>query len=1204
MGHRSRAAQARPLGFVVLVCLMLGLVPAAGMAAAGALDLSFGAGGKTTIQFGGSDDAWGMAEQPDGKAVLVGQTAKDASSPADCAVARLNPNGSPDSSFGAAGRATVDFGGDDACFSAALQSDGKLVVAGKTTASGVDQWAVARLNSDGSPDPTFGTAGKSVITFGATGGRAVSVLVQPDGRIVVIGSSSTTATQSDFTAVRLTSSGAIDTSFGTGGHTVVDFGGDDHVEAAALQPDGRIILAGDSTAGMGGHNFAAARLNSDGSVDPSFGMAGKVVLDFGGDDGADAVAVQPDGKMLLAGNTTAGAGGGDFALARLSSNGSLDPSFGAGGKVTVDFGGADIAFGMALQPDGSVVLAGGTTTTTDVGQFAIARVTSAGALDSAFGQGGKTTIAFGGVSTGRAVALQTDGNIVVGGVSEGSQFVVARLLGAGPGGPGGGGGDGGGGGIVPPPNAPQCHGGLVLALVRGQWRCARVSGIDDGLLPGVADLPGYRSAGGGSSVARAALGDSVTRVMRGTPGQGAAFRAGSRGLSVGVFVFSSSGRAAAGLHALSHGRRRVALARGLSGLLRVRSTRNTTDLSVVFRVAKAVGAVRLRAKGRVAGASPAVVAYAKEVAARLQRVLSLTAWQRTVDGIGPDGSISPKLALQAFTISYGPLPGVRVPAGPGAGPPDGTVAMEMVAGVWNRLTAAQHDAIDRYLGAPHDASSRLAHRAAEPALTPSPVYQAMADDYNGIYRTKLPSAPPVTVKVFTVNEPLGEGGKDLMNALPVNARGEYGNGPPAYCRVRVAPLGQNHLDTDRLMAHEVFHCYMFVLTSKWPALSLWIKEGMAEWAAGFVTGRDSLGWLASYMSTPTKPLFSRTYDGIGFWGRADEAGVRGSLWAKIPGILNTGSNEAAFAMAGGTAASFVDTWASAAFRFSGAGQAWHQTDPVSLAADHPTLPFDQLTSSADLASQPYALHEYSVLEDPNAPLVNVVGLAGTVRAGTTRSDFGPVLNDWFCYGKCECPPDEDSSGIPQHHTLSSALFLALTGGESAGDGQVIYHSLDEYCKAKPNQPTGGGGGGGGSGGPGLQIRALTGDSPIIGTITSGSCSFAGGGFKAVGSGSGYRFAMRIAGAKRPGQYIIPNNNTATYVNVSRGGATYSTVGRNTEVLGTTGPRNAGAAVIRTRRVRVGKRTVVRYQIAVGIDDLVIGGHPGVALIPGPGGLKC
>jgi hypothetical protein len=524
----------------------------------------------------------------------------------------------------------------------------------------------------------------------------------------------------------------------------------------------------------------------------------------------------------------------------------------------------------------------------------------------------------------------------------------------------------------------------------------------------------------------------------------------------------------------------------------------------------------------------------------------------------------------------------------------------MVARVWDRLSAAQHHAIDRYLGAPHDASSpRLSRAAAEPALTPSPLYQAMADKYNAIYRAKLPGAPPVTVKVFTVSEPLGEGGKDLMNSLPVNARGEYGNGPPAYCRVRVAPKGVAHADPERLMAHELFHCYEFVLAPGWPSISAWIKEGMAEWAAGFVTGRDSVGWLYKYMSTPTKPLFSRTYDGVGFWGHADEVGGKGSLWAKIPGILNAGKNEASYALAGGTTAAFVDTWASAAFRFSSAGRPWNQTDPVSLSSDHPSVPFFAITGRFRLDADPYALQEYKIIPNPDAPLVNVVGLLGTVRAGTRGADLGPVHDEWFCFGKCECPPGEESSGIPKHRTASGAgdaeLYLALTGGPSAGDGQVFYHSMDEYCKAKKPPGGGGGGGGGSGGGGGLEVRGLGGNLPLLGRITSGSCSFVGQGFRAIGSGSGYRFEMRIAGAKKPGQYIIPNSDAGTYVKLRSGGTTYSTFGPGV---------SRGAAVIQTRRVRVGKRTVVRYRISVGVSDLVSGGMPGVALVPGPGGLAC
>ena len=164
--------------------------------------------------------------------------------------------------------------------------------------------------------------------------------------------------------------------------------------------------------------------------------------------------------------------------------------------------------------------------------------------------------------------------------------------------------------------------------------------------------------------------------------------------------------------------------------------------------------------------------------------------------------------------------------------------------------------------------------------------------------------------------------------------------------------------------------------------------------------------------------------------------------------------------------------------------------------------------------------------------------------------------------------------------------------------------MREFCKArKPKKPTSPGRGGTG-GGLGLEVHGLTADSPLLGSITSGSCGFIGKGFRAVGSGGGYRFSMRIAGARRPGQFTIPNNDSGTYVKLKSHGANYSTLGRNTEVLGVTGPRVAGLAIVKTRRVRRGKRIVVRYLISVGIDDLVSGGKPGVALIPGRGGLAC
>ena len=311
------------------------------------------------VDFGGDDLVFAAARQADGKMVLVGDTSAGASSH-DFAVARFNPDGSSDASFGVSGKTTVDFGGDDFGFAVGLAPDGRILVAGQTTgAAGVPQFAVARLNADGSPDASFGVGGTFTIPVGQSGGTATAVLLQSDGRIIVVGSTSTGATQHDFIAMRLNADGSLDTSFGTGGQTLVDFGGDDFARTAVLAPDGGVILAGDSTSG-GGLNFAAARLNPDGSVDSAFGAGGKVTVDFGGEDGASAVVLAPDGKVLLAGDTTAGAGGGDLAVARLNADGSTDTSFGTGGETTVDFGGQDVGRAVALQPDGGIIIAGGT----------------------------------------------------------------------------------------------------------------------------------------------------------------------------------------------------------------------------------------------------------------------------------------------------------------------------------------------------------------------------------------------------------------------------------------------------------------------------------------------------------------------------------------------------------------------------------------------------------------------------------------------------------------------------------------------------------------------------------------------------------------------------------------------------------------------------------------------------------------------------
>ena len=412
-----------------------------------------------------------------------------------------------------------------------------------------------------------------------------------------------------------------------------------------------------------------------------------------------------------------------------------------------------------------------------------------------------------------------------------------------------------------------------VCLFIGLWGCAcgvpPALGADDALVPSRADVPAYRNAGGGAGVARAAVGGRIPTLLRHAQAHGIAFRAGGRRLTFGVFVFADARGARRALGRLRSGRRRVGTA--LGGLERVRSARRTSDVAVAFRVGSAVGTVRLR--GKVAGMPARAAVYAQSLAARLHRVLALTAWQRTLDGIHRDGSITPKLALRAFAIAYGPVPGVQRPTGPAGAPPAGTLAMQMVARVWDRLSAAQQAAVDRDLGAPHDAGSPPVASAATQVLTPDARYQALTDKYNAIYRAKLPGAPPVTIKAYKASEaiPTKPGFVTFADALPLNASGQWGVGAPAYCRVRVPPAGQaaSPQFLELILAHETFHCFQFVLMANWRQRTLWVMEGMADWAAVTadpVPASVGAGNLKAYLGSPTTPLFARSYDSVGFWG--------------------------------------------------------------------------------------------------------------------------------------------------------------------------------------------------------------------------------------------------------------------------------------------------------------------------------------------------
>ena len=426
-------------------------VAAPAQATPGDLDASFGGDGKQTTDFGAGEAAYDVALQPDGKIVALGR------SQGKVALARYNADGSLDESFSGDGKQISDF--ETEASSVALQADGKIVAAG----SYHSDFALERYNDDGSLDTSFGAGGLRTTDFGGSDyGDALEI--QADGKIVVVGRA-----EQDFAVARYDEDGTLDASFGTGGkqttHLGDYWGGDsDSAGDVAIQEDGKIVVVGTTDPWptcdpeMGPcdpeppSRFALARYTADGTLDATFSGDGKETTDFASDSSASAVALQPDGQLVVAGST--GDSAWDFALARYNADGTLDASFGAGGKQTTAFGGfIDSASDVALERDGKIVVVGYAYTqgspnfaTSSMEDLALARYNADGRLDATFSGDGKQTTDFGGDSDGaRGVAIH-DGKIVAAGHARLSgapaDFALARY-------------QGGSGASDPPPPEPD-----------------------------------------------------------------------------------------------------------------------------------------------------------------------------------------------------------------------------------------------------------------------------------------------------------------------------------------------------------------------------------------------------------------------------------------------------------------------------------------------------------------------------------------------------------------------------------------------------------------------------------------------------------------------------------------------------------------------------------------------------------------------------
>ena len=377
----------------------------------GTPDLSFGKDGKQTTDFGFGDYGYASALQPDGKIVVAGGISISSTGGNHMAVVRYHTNGTLDSSFGSGGRALSVQPIAQSATSVQVLQDGAILIGG-----GNRDFVLARFDGEGRPDTTFGTGGVATTHFATNSEVIRSLQVLDDGRILAAGDVLNTGNRYDAGLARYLPNGLPDSSFGSGGRFTVAFGYSNLlVRQVALWPGGRIAVAGGLQYAGTNRDYALFVCREDGQLDTSFGKDG-LLSGFTDAEITEyrALVAQPDRK-LVAGGYTNSTGDPNFALARYTERGELDPSFGTGGLVVTNFGSGEQLNALQLLPGGGI-LAGGVISSPAGNDFLLARYNTYGVLDITFGQGGRIISAITPYHDMlSSLALQADGRILAGG---------------------------------------------------------------------------------------------------------------------------------------------------------------------------------------------------------------------------------------------------------------------------------------------------------------------------------------------------------------------------------------------------------------------------------------------------------------------------------------------------------------------------------------------------------------------------------------------------------------------------------------------------------------------------------------------------------------------------------------------------------------------------------------------------------------------
>jgi uncharacterized delta-60 repeat protein len=420
----GRAFSHRLLLSICLVAVIVPILAAPSINAGGGLDPGFGDGGIVITNLNNSDFSYAVALQSDGKIVTAG------TSNFGFALIRYNPDGALDRTFGSGGTVLEYFGRYNLAYGLAIQPDGKILAAGyqqNGLAPGPDFSVtplIVKYNPDGSRDSGFGNAGVAAVNLGGVD-SARSLAIQPDGKILLAGNDlvapDIVGAPSKFVIARLNPDGGLDQTFGSAGKISTWFGQADFLNTAVLQTDGKIIAVGDTgPAGSAddteGRSIALARYNADGSLDQTFGSGGKVMTLVQGGAITYSASLQSDGKLIVAGTS-----GGKLTLARYNPDGTLDSKFGAGGVVSsIDGEGHSVA----LQPDGKIVV-GGSASNGANDEFALLRFNADGSPDASFGANGVAAMDLGLSCEGSAIAIEPDGRIIMAGYVQKNPSSVA-----------------------------------------------------------------------------------------------------------------------------------------------------------------------------------------------------------------------------------------------------------------------------------------------------------------------------------------------------------------------------------------------------------------------------------------------------------------------------------------------------------------------------------------------------------------------------------------------------------------------------------------------------------------------------------------------------------------------------------------------------------------------------------------------------------